>query len=266
MDRLKNLLVLFLCVGLMVVLARLPRIVAWTEDVFSGSRSGTMPMEAVQSTQPKQEDSDSVIRLLQMERNMYSVPVSAEQTSMTEEEVLEIVDQWMEDCQEAGIFTVFAPSYQNIEPYLCMDMEGKGYFGVIWGVELSADEEPYHDIFVHLDDATGRILYVNYQTSNTVVAVENPSESPSGNYDSYRESDPGEEEKKNRLERFADLYFRQLGYSEAAEYARSTGTGYYFRLMEDDIAYAFYSFGDTHYGEISVEFYVYDGGFYNSFP
>lgn len=260
MDKLKNLLIPVVSLVLVVLFARLPQIVLWATDMFTGNNGGTIPMEAIQTTQPEDEDVSSVIHLLQMERNMYSVPISTEQASMTESQVLEIVEQWMQDCQDAGFFTIFHPSYQNIEAYLCMDMINKGHFGVIWGVELTAEEMPYQDFFVHLDDATGKILYVNYQTSSEVESSSEPYTSTGGN-------EVEGTQLIQQLESLADVYFRQLGYAEAAEYARTTGTGYSCEILSEDTACATYSFGDSQYGEINMDFYIYGAGsFHNYFP
>lgn len=105
-----------------------------------------------------------------------------------------------------------------------------------------------------MEDATGKITYINYETYSVETAI----------YDSLYDEE--NEEARQRLNTLSDIFFRQLGYSDAADYARATGVGCDYRSLDDGGASLTYSFGDVEYGEIGVTFYTYaNGSFHNDF-
>lgn len=256
MTRLRTILILLLSVALVVLFAWLPQIVASVSDVFTGSQSGTVPMEALQTTLPQENpEEDAIWQLLSMARGMYTVPMDTEQATMTREEVEQTVAGHLREYYDAGILPEFEISYMDIEPFLGVPMEGgTTYFGIFWSVTLANTGDPYHYLFLHMDDATGKIIYINYETYGVETAT----------YESLYDEE--NEAASQRLNTLSDIFFRQLGYSDAADYARATGVGYDYRPLDDGVASLTYSFGDAEYGEIGVTFYTYaNGGFHNDF-
>ena len=100
-------------------------------------------------------------------------------------------------------------------------------------------------MLLDIDDETGKILCIRYDV-----------------YDSYS-MDGVWERNKTIMDAFTDIYFAQIGMTEAAESAASIA---YFE-RDGGVSSALYGFGDVTYGEIKLEFYVEgSGGFFLYLP
>ena len=119
--------------------------------------------------------------------------------------------------------------------------------GVFWGVTYVNEKSPYQYLFVHIDDETGKIYFLNYEDY--------------GKESAYSETSPEYTAQMNYiLDNFTRIFFYQLGLADVKKFYDSKALveeeevdgGVYLRryVMEDD-----------EYGEISIEFYANPSGF-----
>lgn len=166
---------------------------------------------------------------------------------MTETEVYAAVDRCMADYVDAGIFQWFKYTYRMAEPFLGIDSDRISNMGILWGVRYVNEKTPYQSLFVHIDDETGKILYLRYEDN--------------GKETVYPEKSPEYAAQMNSvLDRFTQIFFDQLGLSETKQYYDSNG------LVEAEevdggIYLRRYLMGDMEYGELTIEFYALPNGF-----
>lgn len=246
MGKLRALLLL-LTVLCIIGGAMLPRVVARVTDRLDADQVVYGQMQSVQLelNVTEQPDPARMLQMLALERNMTTIPVTEAEASMTEEEVYAAVQRQMDEYCDVGIFQWFDVTHRTADPYLAMDPDDPDNFGIIWGVSLSHQESPYHNLFVHLDDATGKILMLDYYTEEYLY----PSE-----------------EQRYVFEPWTDTYFAQLGLSYNTEYVQSLETDVSETRLDDDTMMVRYTFQEIEFGEIYLEFYVSPNGFYIQFP
>ncbi|MBQ7801039.1 MAG: hypothetical protein IJ375_01800 [Oscillospiraceae bacterium] len=241
MRKLKLALILALTGLLIITGAFLPRITGEITDLIHSRKVLSAPMQSVQLefSGSEWQSGDHILKKLAIERSMYSLPITPEETSMTEEEVFAAVEEAMDMYAASGIFSWFETSYRMAEPYLTYAVEDSGNMNIIWAVNLVHEDEPYRNLFLHLDDETGKILYLDYVT-----------------YDPDSSFFP--EDQASALDTFTSLYFEQLGLDPGGQEAEI--------IQEKDVWCRRCAFQDTGYGDIVLEFYVKPTGFYISFP
>lgn len=252
MNKLKTVTVLLLTVLLIAALALLPQAVASVSDTMANEKPGTASMQSVELKFGTDDQQPGyMMRKLALEQWMTTVPITADGTSMTEEEVYAAAEAGMEPYLEAGIFEWFDVSYRAAEPYFGLDPYDKSNYMVFWGVTLVNESAPYQSLFLHIDDETGKILCINYETYAD---------------DRFNYYDP--ENHRLMMEGFVDAYYSPLELTQAdlAEYKDLLGTGVEELDLTDDVTAVRYSFDDAQYGEINVEFYIIPSGFYVYFP
>lgn len=245
-------LFLLLIAGLLVTGAFLPQITAAVMDGAAGEAAATAPMQSVElKFGADNQQPGYMMRKLALEQWMTTVPITADETSMTEDEVYAAVETGMEPYLEAGIFEWFDFTYRMAEPYFGLDPYDKSNYMVFWGVTLVNESDPYQSLFLHIDDETGRILYIKYET-----------------YGDDRLNYYFPENHRLMMEGFVDAYYSPLELTQAdlAEYKDLLGTSVEELDLTDDVTAVRYSFDDTQYGEIRVEFYITPSGFYVYFP
>ena len=144
---------------------------------------------------------------------------------MTEDEVFEAVNALMDQYVAAGIFRWFPETARDAQPYLAVSADDAYNSGIIWAVNLTKEDDPYHNLFLHLDDETGKIIYVDYVNHDP---------------DSYL-CDPGDADYDNQLwdalGTLADIFFEQLELTEQAAFAEASGSNVeYTNAAADPIA------------------------------
>ena len=166
MHRLKAIFAVFLSMVLIAGLALLPKGIAGISDYLSNEKPGTASIHTVElSVYSDQTDEPGyMMRKLALEQRMNTIPIEAEQASMTEEEVLNAVLEDMVAYEDANVFEWFEYTFFSAEPYLGMDPENQSNNSIFWGVQFTREEKPYQNLFLHIDDETGRILYLSYET------------------------------------------------------------------------------------------------------
>lgn len=242
----KTWLLLLLAVVLLITGAVFPRIAAMLQDRMAEKRYGYSTMQSVNlEVISQKEQSVPTIAKLASLCSMEIMPISSSQAVMTEETVLMAVESAMADYEEAGLFQPFSYTGNSIQPcigFRLWDGEQTTTFFVFWSVTYYNEEEPYQNLSLYIDDETGKILRIVYD-SDTVGPVGGTGE---GN--------------QQRMEAFTEIYFRQLDLADYASYARTVGAGYGYWERDGGFSCARYSLVDEQYGRITLEFYVNEGG------
>lgn len=165
MRKLKTMLVLMLTGVIFAFFAVLPRLAgAFSDDRLRG-QSGSASIQSV-ALELHDMDSDApgyMLRKLALERFLTSVPITPQQASMTEEEAIAAAQAGMDIYVDAGIFEWFDYTYQGAEPYFAIDSNDKSHHMIFWSVIFTNEENPYQSLLLHLDDETGKIIYIKYE-------------------------------------------------------------------------------------------------------
>ena len=250
MRKLRIGMILILTLALIIVGAYLPRIAAAVEDWMNNEKSNFAPMQSVQLEfrDNEQQNAAYMLRKLALENNMNTIPITPKEATMTEEEVYEAAMEGMEAYSDLGIFRWFKDTYRNAEPYLAIDPDDADNFIIFWAVNIVKEDKPYYNLFLHLDDETGKILYIDYVNYDT----ENYMFMP--------------EDQRRSMEGFTDTYFHQLGLSEAMADTDIMKVSVAELNLDSESTAVRYSFTETDYGRIDIEFHFYPNGFYIDFP
>lgn len=167
---------------------------------------------------------------------------------MTEEEAIAAAEAAMVPYEKARIFQWLDLTCLSAVPKLSMDPEDASKFIMYWTVTFLGGSDRGPCLLLDIDDDTGKVLCISYAV-----------------YGSYTMDDVWERN-AGILDAFTDIYFSQLGLTDIMQYAESAGTGYEYlaryEYFERDggCSSAQYSFGDTVYGEIDLEFTVNGAG------
>lgn len=241
-------LFLILVAALIIAGAFLPHMTAAVTDHMTNEKPHCAPMQSVQLDFGSDHQSpESILQKLAMRDNMYTVPISAAEATMTEEEVYAATEQYMQEYADAGIFRWFDITYRMTETHLCIDPDNPKYSNIIWTVNL-VQESPYYNLFLHLDDETGKILYIDYVNQDTKNYMFMPKDQPPA------------------LEALTEIYFRQLGLTDTLENNDSMGISVEELATTDEATGMHYHFEHSAYGDFNINFLFYPNGFYISFP
>lgn len=244
MRKLHIALILALTAGLIALGAFLPGIAGAAADLIATASVRSAPMESVElEFSNGQDDPARMLRKLALEQHMNTLPVTAQETSMTEEAVFAAVESCMEAYVSEELFYWFKDTYRMAEPYLAISRDDTSNVSIFWAVHIVHEGDPYRNLFLHVDDETGKILYLDYVT-----------------YDPDSTFYP--EDQSRVVDTLAQIYFDQLGLTEPAASDSVTVD----ELVDNDVHCLRYTFPDTDYGSIVIEFYSKPNGFYILFP
>lgn len=245
MSQLKTPILILLTIVLLIGGASLPAIAAAVQDIATVNNSGYSDIQSVKLDLSEEDETIPMMGKLALISNMETVNIDPSQASMTEDEVFAAAETQMADYVDAGIFEWFDVTLRSAVPKLGVDLNDANNFIIYWTVSFVNKDNPSRSLNLDLDDETGKILCIGYDV-----------------YDSYT-MDGVWKRNKAIMDAFTDIYFAQLGLTEAAEYAESIEAGYEYFNRDGGVSSALYSFGDIIYGEINLEFYVEGhGGFY----
>lgn len=249
MGKAKISILIVVTVALLIVGASLPDLTAAIQDSTDINHFGYSDMQSVKLDISKEKETIPMMGKLALVSNMGTIDIDTSQASMTEDEVFAAAETLMAQYVDAGIFQWFDVGLRSAVPKLGIDPNDANNFLVYWTVSYSSWDGQSQSLLLDIDDETGKILCIRY-----------------GVYESYT-MDGVWERNKAIMDAFTDIYFSQLGLTEAAEYAESIEAGYEYFERDGGVSNALYSFGDATYGEINIDFYVEGaGGFYLYFP
>lgn len=243
MHRLKTVLAVLLSLVLIAGLALLPKGIAGISDFLTNGKPGTASIHAVElSVYSNQADEPGyMIRKLALEQRMNTIPIEPEQATMTEEEVLNAALEGMVAYENAGIFEWFEYTFFSADPYLGMDPENQNNNSIFWGVQFAREEKPYQNLFLHIDDETGSILYLSYETYGP-------------DADKYFEP----ENQRRMMVGFVDAFFRPLNLTtdQMSMYKNFIGIEVKENETPDDATIVSYTYDDAVYGAVHVTFHI----------
>lgn len=235
---------ILLTILILAAFAALPVIAASVQDNTTVNSSGYHEMESMKLDLNEEKETLPMMGKLALLGHMEWVNIDSSQASMTENEVFQAVETQMKAYEEAGIFQWFDVTLRSATPKLGIDLNDPNNFLVYWTVSFINEKDQSCSLLLDIDDETGKILCIRYDV-----------------YDSYS-MDGVWERNKTIMDAFTDIYFAQLGMTEAKEYAESEA-GYEYYERDGGVSNALYSFGDATYGEINIDFYVEGaGGFF----
>lgn len=250
MGKLKTGVVLLMAAMMIAVLAWMPQTVSGVSDIIGNKKPGTAPMQSVELalSSDRMEEPGYMMRKLALEHGMNTVPILPEQATLTEEEAIHAAMDGMMVYVEAKLFEWFEYELVDAQPYLGVDPEDKSNNSIIWGVNFFKKGEPYNNLFLHVDDETGKIIFISYETYGE---------------DQNRYYDP--EDRRLMMEGFVDSFLGPLNLTQLSEYENLDSECVPEMLSPKEVSVR-YTFEDAHYGIINLEFVIYPFGFYVIFP
>ena len=234
--------ILMLTGAILLLVACLPGIVGGCMDLLTLEKANMAPIGHVELQLGSREEIDPgrMFQKLALERRMQLIPVTNREAAMTKNQVFAAVEEQM---GEYAFFQWFDYTQRTAEPQLAIDPEDSDNYAIIWVVDYAC-KEPYHNLFLHVDDATGSILKIDYYTHEALYPPE---------------------EQRYLFEEWANTYFARLGLGMDSEYVRSLDVSWTEQNAETDSLRVNCDMLEIQYGLVTVSFTVKPGGFYISF-
>lgn len=242
MCKAKNMVLLTLAAAAFAVCAMLPGMVSSYRDdrVLEQIQFGESPDVAL-------EIRESVIpspltAMAMLGRMDGSITVADTMASMTCEAAEKAALAAMGRYMDAGLLESFEIDSVEVCCMLGNVLEDPALSGIYWSVTiLGHPDSPFCMAHIAIDDATGRPILVNCSRANPL--------------DYYH--------RDHLLPVFAQIYFQDLGMEDYGAHATDDLANQY--IGENNRAQR-YRFDDPAYGEVYVDLYVHEFGFYTEFP
>lgn len=249
MRELKNLLILLITLGLLVLGANLPGLVAALQDSATAGSAGYSDIQPVSLDLSGERRYLSPVEKLRLLGQYNNIPITAGQAAMTEDDVYATVIAQMDRYAAAGIFEWFEMTSQMAQPFLCVDPQDPSRYNIFWTVTLVNEKEPFQSLIVDMDDETGTICAIRYDLYGT--------------YDVN-----GVWERSYQvLDAVATVYLNGLGVLADRSETEVAPAFYEYLELDGEVLCGRLAFADDAGEEIRMEFYVNGtGGFYTYFP
>lgn len=235
MGKLKGFFAIVFAAAFLLLVSFFPKIIGLFLDRSTGNPTFS-PISPVRLE--IRSDISPIGRLAMLSRMDSNIKLSESKASMTKEKVLEAVHNELQPYLNAQLM-VYNERDVQMQPVLVQgDSELQG---IVWLVTVSGEQTDFSFLDMAIDDETGRILRISY-------TVENPT---------------GDIVGMEALYLFADIFFSGLEIEDHWAYA------------VPDLEYAYtgdggdairFRFEDAQYGQITVDLFVHDHGFYVEFP
>lgn len=166
MHKGKSFTVLLVAASLVALCALLPPMVLKQMDRLQLSQTATAPLEGVQiaPTTPATDTMAYYLERLALHGNMYSIPVDTEVAVMTEEEVRSAAMEQMQAYESLGVLHPFEGGDTIVQPLFAIAVKDVNHTGVYWTVYANTDAHPSSSLLVYLDDATGKVLSIDFES------------------------------------------------------------------------------------------------------
>lgn len=239
MKKTRNTYWLLALTALLILLcALLPRCMGLVQDRRALNRVGYS-----QSTQVQLEIQQGMtplgkLALLCRMEGVLEVPEAMAEMTVEEAEQAALVA--LQAYVDAGLIPEFPVWHIEAEPLLILTPEEVDLAGLVWAVTVLSDEEGVMNVSLDIDDATGKLLRLNYS------------------YEYW-----GREDLTETLAQFAETYFEGLAVEHYENFATEDLEN---RYIGDDVAGMRYRIEDMSYGEINLDLYVHQYGFYVDTP
>lgn len=228
MKKLKIPMVILLTLGLLFVFACLPGIVSAISDFHAAKAPTYRDIHSVRLDITQEGQLRFLDKLLLL-RDAQAVDLNQSQATMTEAEVEAAVTAFLQKCESAGIIDPFVPTHISMQPKLMYDYYNSSNHLVIWTVTVISKKEPNRTFLLDVDDETGAILCISYSISRSFTM------------------DDVWERNKAVMDRFASLYFDQLGIldADAAQMPASLDIGFEYKEVDGGVSEGIYTFSDS---------------------
>lgn len=248
MRTLKTMLIFLVTVGLIAAGANLPKLVAAVMDQDTMNQAGYRAMQSVALDLSGERRPLSTAGKLVLLRQGRTIAITEREASMTEAEVNAALEAQMDQYIAAGIFGWFDFTSWITQPYLCIAPDEPDHYNIFWTVTIVNENKPYQSLNVDIDDETGKIYAIRFDQ-----------------YGSYS-LDGVWERNFSTMEAFVSIYLSQLGLPETEQNAAVEPNMEYGEL-DGEVLYGGFTFMDSEYGQIGIEFYVTGAGsFYVYIP
>lgn len=245
MHKRKICIAVLLTFALLAAGACFPNIVS---HILDWQHNGVPSYNPIMSIQLEiKRDVPALGRLAMMSRMDGYIELAESKASMTKEEVMTAVSNGLAPYIDTQLMDAqlmeYSESDVQLHPCLIQVPNMPDLQGVVWFVTVSADPNAFSYLGMAIDDETGDILQINYTCEvemNTISGVE-------------------------ALNQFADIFFSSLGIEDYWYFAE---TNLEYEYTAEDVNAMRYSLGvgDKVYGEVNIDLYVHEHGFYVEFP
>lgn len=238
MAKLKGFIAVVLAVALIVAGAYFPKAISTILDWQNGGNVSTNPISSIRIEIAK--DIPSLGKLALLSRLGSSIELTESKAKMNKEEVMEAVYTGIQPYVDSQLIAYSEQSVQ-MYPSLIQAKDDQDLQSIVWFVEITGDPANYTFLQLILDDETGRILMISF-THENLEGILFGTEA---------------------LSVFADIFFTSLGIDD---YAQFVAPDLEYAYVGDNANAIRYRFGDAVYGEVNVDLYVHEHGFYIEFP
>lgn len=253
MGRLKALLVLLLTFAVLVAGLFLPTVVSGLAD---RAVEGQIYREPIQSVELElvpddQRASADLLQRLSWYGGGYYFHTAEENLTMTEDQARQALEKGLRRYNEAGILPDFDPSVYEVQPFIMIDQENPENYFFFWNASFVNGNKPYDSVFLQIDDATGKIIYIQLNNES--------------------EMEVTKENQRILLEKVTDVYFTGLGLTGLGYRELQKSGNEKVSVVENELEWGTtcleYTFRDSAYGEFRMEFYAIGvDSFYIFFP
>lgn len=238
----KSLLLLLLNLLLITACAFFPQIVSAFQDSNTLGQAHSERIPTVQLQLHPSSDSPSMAKLALMDRMDGSIEIPDSMAAMTCTEAEQAAFTALQRYIDAGLVRPFETFAVEVRCLFGQALGNADLSAVYWSVSITGDPEAgFFFADLAIDDETGDLLRIN------CTLIEAISETAQEHF----------------LTLFADVYFNGLDIANYRPFATADLKDHF---VGDNAHAVRYRFGDVIYGEVNVDLYVYEYGFYTEFP
>lgn len=238
MGKAKNAALILLAALLIAACALLPVAIAAYHD---STALGQPRFEEVQTVNLDIREAESMPvlhRLAMMARLDQLIEIPESMASMTQEDAEERALSVLQSYVDAGLVEPYEPEFYDVHCVLSQVVSEPSMTQILWILTLVAPPDvPYACMGLAITDDSGQVLAINYAADQPVYG----------------------EDQERRLPVFADLFFGGLGMTDYGDFITND-----LKKLDSTQKYEAirYRFGDEIYGQINVDLYVNEFGFY----
>ena len=205
----------------------------------------------------------SVLQKLWLHSNGKSVDIKPANATKTEDEIKKCMEAFLNPCCEAGVCRSVTFRNPTLTTKLIYDVNNPSQTMIVWeyqatDFQTAADGQYFGETWLInaiVDDQSGKVI--SLRVDHYIVDEETGKTVPF-QLDYYNMSYSAKEiweQNKKRIEPLMDLYFAQLGLSEAAKAVKTSPENYEYLERDTGVTEAHYTFADSARG-VKINFSV----------
>lgn len=246
MGRLKIPVLILLTLVLLTVGAALPAIAAAVQDRTTVNHSGFGEIESLKLEFSRPESTDSLLGKLALIRDGSFYTVSPSKTRIRQSQIEDLVNDGLALYYQAELIPYNRENWEfSAEPHLVFNDADKDTYAVVWVVSIHWPEQG-GDLSLYVEDETGAILYVHYNSPDPL--------------DVYTV--------QGYMDALSGAFFASSGISGILAEPEAYGVEW---ITADDAGanaqtdkYNVYSICHPAYGVLEIQFWIYQRGFYTT--